>query len=515
MRHLYVAFLAFVIGAAVCRAQDPVWSPDVANIIYNHCSSCHHAGGIGPFSLMSNADVVANGIVVAEAVQTRHMPPWPADPDYRHFAHENVLTQAEIDAVVDWVNFGAPFGDPLLEPDPPEFLPGGSLLDTIDFQVAIPPYTLQYNTDEYRWFVIENPFPTTIYVNAIEVFSGLDSVVHHADISYDNTGASLANDLLDPLPGFNGNTGSPTYSFYMNAWQPGGNVVRYPPQWGIAVPPNADFVIEIHYGPGAQGLVDSTVMNLEFVTGGGVRPVSVGWLLNTGNMTDGPLEIPANTVQTFHQERTVTSTTSFVSICPHMHHVGVSYKVWFEYAGDTVPLIDIPQWDFHWQRYYTFQQVQVIPAGAVIKSEAVYDNTIFNPDNPHNPPQDMYNGSTTDSEMFLCYFIWANYQPGDEDIVMDSTLFVTTSEQSPGQDRLTVFPNPTNGMIQIAPPSDMIGPSQLNVMDAAGRVVLRSAPCMAGNELLLRQDLSSLPSGVYLLEFRNGSRRWTQRVVRW
>ena len=363
--------------------------------------------------------------------------------------------------------------------------------------------------------MIENPFPTTVYVNAIEVFSGLDAVVHHADISYDNTGASLANDLMDPLPGFNGNTGSPTYSFYMNAWQPGGNVVRYPPQWGIAVPPNADFVIEIHYGPGAQGLVDSTVMNLEFVTGGGVRPVSVGWLLNTGNMTDGPLEIPANTVQTFHQERTVTANTSFVSICPHMHHVGVSYKVWFEYAGDTVPLIDIPQWDFHWQRYYTFQQVQVIPAGAVIKSEAVYDNTIFNPDNPHNPPQNMYSGSTTDSEMFLSYFIWANYQPGDEDIVMDSTLLVTTPEQIPSDDGLTVFPNPTNGMVYLAPPSDMIGPSQLNVLDAAGRVVLSSAPRVAGNELLLRQDLSSLPPGVYMLEFWNGSRRWTQRVVRW
>ena len=99
------------------------------------------------------------------------------------------------------------------EPDPPVFPPGGSLLDTIDFQVAIPPYTLQYNTDEYRWFVIENPFPTTVYVNAIEVFAGLDSVVHHADISYDNTGQSLANDLLDPLPGFNGNTGTPTYSY--------------------------------------------------------------------------------------------------------------------------------------------------------------------------------------------------------------------------------------------------------------------------------------------------------------
>ncbi|MDQ3099853.1 MAG: hypothetical protein M3R08_00580, partial [Bacteroidota bacterium] len=202
----------------------------------------------------------------------------------------------------------------------------------------------------------------------------------------------------------------PTYSYYMNAWQPGGNVVRYPPQWGIAVPPGSDFVIEIHYGPGAQGSIDSTRMNLEFVTGPGIRPVSVGWLLDQGNMTDGPLVIPANTIQTFHQEYTVPSDRSFVSICPHMHHVGVSYTVWYEYNGDSIPLIDIPEWDFHWQRYYTFQMVQPIPAGAVIKSIGVYDNTSNNPHNPHTPPQNMYAGSTTDSEMFLTYFIWTNYQ---------------------------------------------------------------------------------------------------------
>lgn len=494
-------------------AQDPVWSPDVANIIYNHCSSCHHAGSIGPFELMSYSDAVSNGLSIQEQVGFRHMPPWPADPDYRHFAHENVLTQGEIDAVVDWVNFGAPFGDPNLEPDPPVFPPGGSLLDTIDFQVAIEPYTLQSNVDEYRWFVISNPFPSTIYVNAIEVFPGLDSVVHHADISYDNTGASMANDLLDPLPGFNGSTGSPTYSFYMNAWQPGGNVVRYPPQWGIAVPPGTDFVIEIHYGPGAQGQVDSTVMNLEFVTGGNVRPVNVGWLLGSGNMTDGPLVVPANTVRTFHQEYTVPSNRSFVSICPHMHHVGVSYKVWYEHAGDSVPLIDIPIWDFHWQRYYTFQQVQPIPAGAVIKSIGVYDNTMNNPDQPNNPPQNIYWGSTTADEMFLCYFIWANYQAGDENIVLDSTLIVSApSTLAPVVD-WSVYPNPALEMVSVVVPEAMRGPVDIQLLDATGRVV-RSTQAQVYAQEPVSFSLDGLPGGIYHLQLQAAGKRVTGKVAK-
>ena len=49
---------------------------------------------------MSYADVVDHALSIQEVVYWKHMPPWPADPDYRHFAHENVLTQEEIDAIV-------------------------------------------------------------------------------------------------------------------------------------------------------------------------------------------------------------------------------------------------------------------------------------------------------------------------------------------------------------------------------------------------------------------------------
>jgi len=504
-------WLFAMLAPAIAQGQQPVWSPDIANILYEHCSACHHDGGIAPFPLMSYDDADQHAWAIAEMVAFRHMPPWPADPAYRHFKDENVLTQAEIDAIVAWVLAERPYGDPGVEPVPPVFAPGGSMLDTIDLQVAIPPYTLQYNTDEYRWFVVENPFDETIYVNAIEVFPGLDDVVHHADISYDDTGSSLANDQADPLPGFNSGTGSPTYSYYMNAWQPGGNIACYPPGWGIAVPPGADLVLEIHYGPGAQGQVDSTVMNLEFVTGGNIRPVSVGWLLGHAHMTDGPLHIPANTVRTFHQERTLTQTASFVSICPHMHNVGRSYKVWFEYQGQSVPLIDIPHWDFHWQKYYTFQQVQVIPAGAVIKSEGVYDNTVSNEHNPNDPPQDVDAGSTTADEMFLTYFIWTGYQPGDEDIVLDSLLLLGAPEAVETGPGIRVWPTLADQHLFIEDPAPD-GPLDIMILDALGRNVRpRVRMNGPGPE---RVFVGDLPSGVYLLAASRGKAMVARRFVR-
>ena len=109
---------------------------------------------------------------------------------------------------------------------------------------------------------------------------------------------------------------------------------------------------------------------------------------------------------------------SLLSICPHMHLLGKSYKVWMETpAGDSIPLIDIPHWDFEWQFYYRFLSPVHVPAGTVFKTEGVYDNTVWNPLNPNDPPQEVTYGSLTTDEMFLVYFIWAAYQEGDEELV--------------------------------------------------------------------------------------------------
>lgn len=57
-------FLALVIvllfSSEKINSQAPSWSYNVGELIYDNCSSCHHDGGIAPFSLMSyqNATLV-------------------------------------------------------------------------------------------------------------------------------------------------------------------------------------------------------------------------------------------------------------------------------------------------------------------------------------------------------------------------------------------------------------------------------------------------------------------------
>jgi hypothetical protein len=502
----------------ICNAQGPTWVSEIAPIIYDNCSHCHHEDMVAPFPLMSYDDVVENALSMYFAMEEGHMPPWPADPDYRHFVGETVVAPGKVALFLEWIEGGMEFGDPDLEPDAPNYTEGGTILNQVDFVVEFEPYTLQYNTDEYRWFVIETDFEETVYINKIEVIAGLDEIVHHADISLDFSGISAAYDDLDPLPGFNSQTGSPSTNYYMNAWQPGAGPAAYPEGWGIEVPPGADFVVEIHYGPGGQEMIDNTKMNLEFVTDvQNVRAVNVGWWLNTGNMTDGPLVIPANEVTTFHQEMQVSGDKSLIAICPHMHLLGKNYKVWFETVeGDEVPLIDIPQWDFHWQFYYYFETLQKIPSGAIIKSEAVYDNTLGNEDNPNNPPITLYNGGSTADEMFLCYFIYSNYQPGDEFIQNpDHTVGVNPPGIHIVEDEdWNVYPNPVSDNIYINGlfPAGIDG--RIRVLSSDGKVVRDLEIQEGGFYLPFHMDAGNLPSGLYQLEITTPEWRTSRSFVK-
>ena len=421
MQRMVCLALAVGLMSSAWGQSLPTWVDDIAPIVHTHCAHCHHNGGAGPFPLITYEDVFFTANMDVHVIQDGEMPPWPADPSYQHFVGENVLSDQDKALFVEWYETGMAYGDEEAVLELPTFGPQGSLLESVDFVADFPEYTLQSNEEEYRWFVVPTDFEETRYIQAVEVIPGLTGAVHHADIFVDATGESMALDELDPLPGFNGSTGWPTNTTYINAWQPGALPARYPDGWGIPVPPGADLVIEIHYGPDFGGEVDDTVMNLEWVDEPEeeVRPISVGWLLGNAAMTNGPLVIPPDVISTFHQEAVLfNSDKSLLSICPHMHLLGKSYQVWMETPeGDSIPLIDIPQWQFEWQFYYRFLSPVHVPAGTLFKSEGEFDNTIWNPLNPNNPPEVVTYGSLTSDEMFLTYFIWADYEEGDEDLV--------------------------------------------------------------------------------------------------
>ena len=232
-----------------------VFTKDVAPIIYQKCAGCHHAGEIGPFPLVSYADLRKRPKQIVDVITRRIMPPWPAAPGYCHFDEDRSLTVDQIGLITQWFNEGGPEGNPSDLPPLPDF-PTGWKLGTPDLVLTMPePFVLPVQgRDTYRKFVLPVPITERKYVRAYEFDPGNRRVVHHAMIRIDSTGWSRYLDKQNPLPGFEGTMmgGDRSPDGLLMGWAPGAR--PQPPNGPIAwaIDPGTDFVLELHLLPSGK-----------------------------------------------------------------------------------------------------------------------------------------------------------------------------------------------------------------------------------------------------------------------
>src|SRR5262245_46941201 len=112
-------------GATAVAPYEPktpnalTFSRDIAPIIFNNCASCHRPGAAAPFSLLSYQDIKKRAKQIAYITEKRIMPPWKADQGDYEFRDERRLTGRQIGMIRQWVEEGAPEGDPKDAPSPP------------------------------------------------------------------------------------------------------------------------------------------------------------------------------------------------------------------------------------------------------------------------------------------------------------------------------------------------------------------------------------------------------------
>src|SRR5262250_2047670 len=97
-----LVFLAFLIAATppIANGQNAAsatFNKDVLPILQKNCQGCHRPGQIAPMSLLTYKEARPWAKALKNAVVTRAMPPWFADPNYGHFLNERSLKQTEID----------------------------------------------------------------------------------------------------------------------------------------------------------------------------------------------------------------------------------------------------------------------------------------------------------------------------------------------------------------------------------------------------------------------------------
>src|SRR4051812_31284044 len=192
--HAAVLGLLPVRIAAASPAASPVtFSRDIAPIVFSECIACHHPQGDAPFSLTTFADVRRHAAQIAAATRSRYMPPWKPVAGFGEFVGARRLTEAQIELVSRWVEAGAPEGDAVDLPPPPEWASGWQRGQP-DLVVQLPAYTLHPDgADVCRNFSVKVPGSGARYVRGLQ-FRPSGRGVHHANTRIDRTPRSLQHD---------------------------------------------------------------------------------------------------------------------------------------------------------------------------------------------------------------------------------------------------------------------------------------------------------------------------------
>ena len=507
MHKPFLLLLTLLLSALAAQAQAPVnWATDVAPILYDHCVKCHRDGGLGHFSLIGYSNAVTNRFAIQEATASKRMPPWKPDPEYRRYAHENRLTDAEIATIKAWVDADAPPGDLAQAPPEPVFT-AGSEVGIPDLMLQTPLYTVTATDDEYRCFVIPTGLSQAAYLRGLEALPGNHEVVHHILVYEDTTGEGRLKDLQTPEPGYvNFGSSGVQGARLVGAWVPGAQTTLVPPFMGVKLNPGSDLIVQMHYPKGSAGKTDQTTLNLFFTPSNqGIREIRLAPILNHTplSLEDGPLNIPPDTKKTYHAKFRIPQAVSFVNAAPHMHLIGRNITCFaVTPQGDTIPIIRINDWDFHWQGGYFFQKVQHLPALSTLHAYAEYDNTADNPHQPSNPPQLVAQGESTTDEMMLVYFAFMAYQPGDENILLDSTLLSSGVRPTPlptGFASLKIYPNPARDAAMLEYELTETTDLHTTIFDVHGHVVRVFSEKRDLAPGFYRETLpvADLPPGVY------------------
>ncbi len=379
--------------------QHPVFTRDIAPIVFENCSLCHRPGEAAPFSLLTYKDVAKRARQISEVTTSRFMPPWLPDPKANHFEGERFLTEVEIETIAKWVAQGSPEGAPEDLPETPQFTNGWQLGEP-DLVVTLKEeFTLPADgEDVYRNFVIPIPLDQAKFVKAMQLRPGNPKAVHHAFMLIDSTGESQRLDQTDSLPGYPGmdvGTGASSPSGHFISWQPGKQASFSPSGMSWRLAPGTDLVLQLHMKTtGKEELVQPSVGFYFTDEAPKKTPFKIVLRSTEIDIPPGTSSYPVESSYKLPVDIHV------LGVIPHAHYLGKKLQgIATLPNGERRSLMKIDDWDFNWQGDYRYKKPIFLPKGTVISQHFTYDNSTDNPRNPHHPPRRVTYGPQTTDEM--------------------------------------------------------------------------------------------------------------------
>ncbi len=367
--------------------SGPTWWRDVYPIVKTECTTCHYVGGIGPFPLETFAQAKDMAPAINLVVADHVMPPLPAVPDGETPLDDpRIMTDADRETVLAWIDAGAPEGDPADTPDiEPQTDPFGPPDLSFDIGVDFTPPADQ--VDEYRCFVIDPGFTEDTEVRMVDLEQTNAAIFHHGILYLGTDGdrgtvSRLERD--DPEPGYQC-FGGPGFNSqeWVIAEAVGSQRGPYPAGTAKVLPAGSFLVLQLHYNT-LNGIgADRTKVHF-WLPEAPVRaaPVDVRMANFWFRMPAGDSDYVATTSTTIRNGGGLLGGAppgDIYQVWGHMHLLGAKISLDLKRAdGGTQRLLDIPRWDFNWQGVYDLAEPVRVKTGDEILMTCTWDNSAEN-----------------------------------------------------------------------------------------------------------------------------------------
>ncbi len=364
------------------------YNRDIAYLLQEKCVACHRVGGGAPFALQSYRDASRRSRTILRVVEERYMPPWHAIGGDVPLEGDRRLDPRQIGMFREWVEAGKPEGDPADLP-PPRVYPDGWLLGEPDLILEMPvAYELPpEGPDIYRNFVIPTHLEKESFVRAIEFRPASPEVVHHALLFVDDSGEARKADLEDEEPGFEEMRAGAGMGRQIGGWVPGAMPRPLPEGLAHRIPRGADIVIQTHFHPTGKPEKERSRVALYFSDSPPQRAfTSIQIPPVFGAFAGIDLRPNEDHVEVRDRFELPVPVHAFGAHA-HAHYRGKSLQMVADLPdGETITLLNIPDWDMDWQEEYRFADQVFLPAGTQLEVRIAWDNSEESTDNPIVPP---------------------------------------------------------------------------------------------------------------------------------
>lgn len=389
----------------------PTFTKDVAPILFKHCATCHD-------SLLSYSAAQSAAQAIKQQVQTRAMPPWPADATHSlKFRNDARLSEHDVATVVAWVDAATPKGNdkdlpPVPDPAGQWLSPEGRAPDAI---ISLPTIHVEATGEvPYVQQLVKVPVDGDRWLVAMQLLPGNRNLLHHMGITevtlpegmgpqQVNEFAAIARKYGIPdgsaaniRPAVEDPTNAGTYDM-LGVYTPGSTFEGFTDDSGKLLKGGKNDYINfnIHYTTTGKPESDRSQLGLWFRSTPPSHqliraPIAIDSIIAEGKelLTDSPgtkaegTRVAIPPIPAYAQSYELIGISAYAQpvtiyqLQPHAHMRAKDFTYVAVYPeGREQVLLTVPTYDFHWQLAYQLERPLTLPPGSKLIVTAHYDNS--------------------------------------------------------------------------------------------------------------------------------------------